>query len=694
MNKVQKRKSLKNKIPSLESKKTLPQSKASKTDNFKNLLNAIIDSIAGIHWWKDTNGIYQGCNSAMVEALGLSSRDDIIGKTDYELPWRSQANILIKHDKEVMNTGITQKGKEEIIETKQGDVHTFIVAKAPLRDNNNNIIGTVGNSIDVTELKQTQKALKLAKEAAEAASHAKTEFLENMRHDIRTPVGGIVGCAQIIQLQANNPDKVSEYAGDLVRSSEALLDFLNKVLEGIKVATGEMPLVKKKFDIRKQLQAIIDLNKSLAAKKNIELSFKDDEKVPAYLIGDPIRLQRIVLELVTNALNFTEQGKVTLIVKFKKQEAQQIVLEISITDTGVGIAKDKQEAIFARFTRLTPSYQGVYKGLGLGLSIVKQFVDDLGGEIYIQSQLKKGTIFTCLVPFQEPLLMDDSGVEAIPFEFATKAYQKISDKGFTHEVKANAALSTEQRKILLVEDDRLAAKIAESILSSLDCVIDIAPDAKAALQRVQEQDYQLILMDIGLPDMDGIALAHRIRLQQWQRTDTTPIVGLTAHIDVENRQRCLDAGMNAVILKPLKRETALELLTTFVPEVCIHQELLHFDTPPLTGSVLNTEAIQELLKDEKLIKECVTLMLSRLEKDLAKLPRLYQSSDWKSIQELAHKLRGSAAYCGAQRLGQACQQLIDYLRKNDSGKRADVLYEQLTQEMIAAKAVYEDYVRL
>ena len=157
MNKVQQRKSLNNKISSLESKKTLRQSKSSKIDNFKNLLNAIIDSIAGIHWWKDINGIYQGCNSAMVEALGLSSRNDIIGKTDYELPWASQANILIKHDKEVMSTGITQKGKEEIIETKQGDVRTFIVAKAALRDNNNNIIGTVGNSIDVTELKQTQK---------------------------------------------------------------------------------------------------------------------------------------------------------------------------------------------------------------------------------------------------------------------------------------------------------------------------------------------------------------------------------------------------------------------------------------------------------------------------------------------------------------------------------------------------------
>ena len=693
MNKVQQRKSLNNKISSLESKKTLRQSKSSKIDNFKNLLNAIIDSIAGIHWWKDINGIYQGCNSAMVEALGLSSRNDIIGKTDYELPWASQANILIKHDKEVMSTGITQKGKEEIIETKQGDVRTFIVAKAALRDNNNNIIGTVGNSIDVTELKQTQKALKLAKEAAEAASQAKTEFLENMRHDIRTPVSGIVGCAQIIQSQANNPDKVSEYAGDLVRSSEALLDFLNKVLEGLKVATGEMPLLKKKFDLRKNVQDIIDLNKSLAAKKNLQLSVDYDEKIPSYLIGDPVRLQRIVLELMTNALNFTQQGRVHIAVKLKKQEAQRVVVEVSVTDTGIGIPKDKQEAIFARFTRLTPSCQGIYKGLGLGLSIVKQFVDDLGGEIYVKSQLKHGTTFTCLVPFQEPLLMDSSGVEDIPFEFTTKTYQKISDKGFTHGIEANAALSTDQRKVLLVEDDQLAAKIAESILSSLNCVIDIAVDANTALQRLQKQDYHLILMDIGLPDMDGISLTHRIRLQQWQCRDTTPIIGLTAHIDVENRQRCLDAGMNAVILKPLKKETAVELLTTFVPDTCIHQDF-STDRRSISGPVLDVDAMKVLLKNEDLIKDCINLMIESLARDLVKLPDLHQSSDWKSIREMAHKLRSGSAYCGAKRLGQACQQIVDYLRENDSGERADVLYEQLTEEMIAAKAVYEDYVGL
>ena len=667
-------------------KKIAQHSSFSKKDYFDHVLALTPSSI----YWKDLEGVYLGCNLSMLSMVGFSSLQEIVGKTDYELPWRKSADTLQGNDQQVIKSKKLHSF-EEVGTLGDGSVITMICNKMPLVDKSGEVIGVIGSSIDISLLKKTEENLKIAKEATEIASQAKTEFLENMRHDIRTPVSGIVGCAQIIQSQADNPEKVAEYAENLVQSSEALLDFLNKVLEGIKVATGEVPLLKKKFAIQKNIQEIIDLNKSLAVKKNLQLSIDYDEKIPPYLIGDPIRLQRIVLELVTNALNFTQQGRVNITVKLKKQEGQRVVIELSIADTGIGITQDKQEAIFVRFTRLTPSCQGIYKGLGLGLSIVKQFVDDLGGEIYVQSQLKKGTIFTCLVPFQEALLMDSSGVEDTPFAFETKTYKKNFKVIANRE--ANDESSSYQRKILLVEDDQLAAKIAESILSRLNSVVDIAPDAHTALQRLQEQDYQLILIDIGLPDMDGVSLAHRIRLQQWQCRDTTPIIGLTAHIDVENRQRCLDAGMNAVILKPLKKETAVELLTTFVPDTCIHQDF-STDRRSISGPVLDVDAMKVLLKNEDLIKDCINLMIEGLARDLAKLPDLHQSSDWKSIREIAHKLRSGCAYCGAKRLGQVCQQIVDYLREKDSGERTDILYDQLTQEMIAAKAVYEDYVGL
>jgi two-component system, OmpR family, aerobic respiration control sensor histidine kinase ArcB len=187
------------------------------------------------------------------------------------------------------------------------------------------------------------------------------------------------------------------------------------------------------------LQAIIDLNKSLATKKHLILNFDYDETIPFYLIGDPVRVQRIVLELITNALTFTQHGGIAVIVKLKQQDEQRVVIELIVSDTGRGIPAEKREEIFIRFKRLTPSYQGIYKGLGLGLSLVKQFIEDLAGEIYVNSEPGGGSRFTCLIHFQKPLVMDATGIENTPsnlhahYPKSVKSKEMlIQEKGSTH----------------------------------------------------------------------------------------------------------------------------------------------------------------------------------------------------------------------------------------------------------------------
>jgi two-component system, OmpR family, aerobic respiration control sensor histidine kinase ArcB len=654
-------------------------------------LQQVLMLIPGNVYWKDKEGHYLGCNAQQLHVARIKSLDEIIGKTDEDLYSKEIADRIMKTDREIIEKR-QEKTLEEIGVDSRGEETVYLTKKSPLYDEFGQVVGLVGIGVDITDKKKAEQATILAKEAAEAASHAKTEFLENMRHDIRTPLSGIIGCARIIQSQPNDPETVSEYAGDLVQSGESLLNFMNRVLEDIKVATGEIPLLKKKFDFKNNIQDIIDLNKSLAAKKNLALTLEVDAEIPPYLIGDPVRLQRIILELVTNALRFTQQGSIDVEVKLKKRETQQDIIEIKVRDTGIGISKDKQEAIFTRFTRLTPAHQGIYKGLGLGLSIVKQLVDDLGGEIYVESQLKQGSTFTCLIPFQEPLVMDNVGVEDIPVSNEKVSYKNTSNI-LTFAKRAHQNISIDQRKILLVEDDKLSAKIAASILTELNCVIDIAPDAKSALRLVQEKDYQLILMDIGLPDMDGIALTHRIRLQQWQRTDTTPIIGLTAHIDDENRQLCLDAGMNTVILKPLKKETVVELLKTFVPDTSVNQVFSSTEIRPISGAVLDIDAMKAVLKNKELIKDCIHLMVIALKKDLVELPRLHQSANWQAIREIAHKLQGGASYIGAKRLEQACKQIDDYIRENGPIGQTNELYRELIKEMESAQTVCEEYIK-
>ncbi|WP_339049693.1 ATP-binding protein [Rickettsiella endosymbiont of Xylota segnis] len=687
------------------------QTKASKNDEITKLqkiiddqkveisqLKNIIDDLPGDIYWKRCIGkelIYSGMNRTGTDSLhkmGFRWKiNDIVGRTDDRLFDKETADTFIRNDWEVINEGVART-KEETAILPSGKKIIQLSTKRPLLDKEGHTIGIAGVSIDITELKETQSALQIALEKAKAASYAKTEFLENMRHDIRTPLSGIVGCAQIILSESNNSEKVTEYAKNLIQSSEALLNFLNRILEGIKVASGEMPLLKKKFDFNKNIQNIIDLNKSLAVKKNLTLTLKVDEEIPPYLIGDPERLQQIILELVTNALRFTQQGNIAVEAKLQKHEAQQDVIEIKVSDTGVGITKDKQDEIFTQFTRLTPAYQGIYTGLGLGLSIVKQLIDDLGGEVYVESQLQQGSTFTCIIPFQVPLVMNSIGVENTPLPMGSKLFKNTLES-MPNIALNHQSLDVEQKRILLVEDDKLAAKIAQSILTELDCAIDIASDAKTALKNIQNKDYQLILMDIGLPDMDGIALAHRIRLQQWQRTDTTPIVGLTAHIDVENRQRCLDAGMNTVILKPLKKETAKELLKTFIPDNNVNQISSATKIRPISGAVLDIDAMKAILKDKELIKDCIHLMVLGLKKDLVELPELHKSANWQAIREIAHKRQGGASYCGAKRLEQACKQIDDYIREKGPNGQTNELYRQLIQEMDDAKTVCEDYIK-
>jgi two-component system, OmpR family, aerobic respiration control sensor histidine kinase ArcB len=384
----------------------------------------IILQMPGHVYWLDTKARALGCNQNVLHMFGLKSVAQFKGLSFEEMgkicQWNAETIQSFKNDSlGVLRTGDAKLNVEEPpIANRDGKLTYFVTSRVPLFDANNAVVGVVGISIDITEQKKAEENLKLAKQKAEAANQAKTEFLENMRHDIRTPLSGIVGCAQIVKSEANNPETVVEYAEYLIQSSEALLEFLNRVLEATKVATGEIPLLKNKFDLRKQLQAIVDLNKSLALKKNIELILEYDEKIPTYLIGAPVRIQRIVLELVTNALTFTQQGKVHVAAKLKKQETQRVIIAITISDTGIGMAADKQEEIFIRFRRLIPSYQGIYKGLGIGLALVKQFIDDLGGEIYVKSQLNQGTTFTCLIPLQKPLTRDTIGVEDISLVIA------------------------------------------------------------------------------------------------------------------------------------------------------------------------------------------------------------------------------------------------------------------------------------
>jgi signal transduction histidine kinase len=222
-----------------------------------------------------------------------------------------------------------------------------------------------------------------------------------MRHDIRTPLSGLVGAADL--LKTATPEQIPEYSDWIIQSGQELLNFLNSILESVNVNSGDIPLVFDRFSLRATVESVVFLHKAKALEKGLKLSFNFDSAIPEYLIGDPVRIYRILLELLSNALKFTAKGFVAVRTTLVNRTERDLVIEIAIEDTGIGIPKDKQQDLLKRFNRVIASYEGIHKGSGLGLNIAKRFIDDLKAEIYIDSELGRGTKFSCLLPLREAL---------------------------------------------------------------------------------------------------------------------------------------------------------------------------------------------------------------------------------------------------------------------------------------------------
>jgi PAS domain S-box-containing protein len=562
----------------------------------------------------------------------------------------------------------------------EGQIRWILDRGFPVLDENGICYGVTGIAVDITEEKNREIELKKAKEEAEKANLAKTEFLKNMRHDIRTPLTGIVGFAEILKLESKEP-RIKEYSDNLVASSHALLNLMDEVLEAIRVSTGDIPMLKRKFNLKTTFQQVIDLCIAKASEKKLNLSLSIENNLPNFVIGDKIRLHRIALELVGNALNFTDAGYVTLGVSLAKKDNRHLVIKMSVKDSGIGIPKEKQQEIYVQFKRLTPSYQGIYKGAGLGLYVVKQFIEELEGEIYVESEPLKGTIFTCLIPFQESLLDNEIGMDNEDKLHGEKSY-------FDPLSNLHPSMNPESKtmcSVLVVEDNFIAQRVAKTILNSLNCFVDLAANGEEAINFYKKNQYDLVFMDIGLGEgINGYEVTNFIRSQI--KNQHTPIIALTAHAADESKQHCIEAGMNAVLTKPLTFAHASNILKSFIhaPQKSLEKltEIMH-ELPDAKRDLFNLSHLalfdsEDALKNcgnTKMLRELMSLMSKELPNDLKCMKKAFNAHDFNLVEKTAHKIKSGAIYLGTSRMKYACQYLERYWK---SGKRElfEALYNQ------------------
>ncbi len=522
-------------------------------------LKNITRSLPQYIFWKDAQSVYLGCNENFARLVGLHSPEDIAGKTDMDLNWQPTghtADVFRRGDQETLS-GHPLNNQEEILVLPSGKKLITLVSKLPILDDDHQVLGIVGYFTDITPLKKKERELRQAKRQAEAANQAKSVFITNISHDLRTPLTGLLGMADMLQKEVQT-SKGKAAADDLVKAGTLLLNLVNEIIEFSRCESGDFPIQEIKFDLLTVVQNMADLLKPSAHEKNLSFNIQLDERLPRYVIGDSTRFQRILLNLLSNAIKFTHRGSIDFSVRLlERKKHHRVIIEYQVQDTGIGIPNDQQGLIFTRFGRLHPAYEGQYTGSGLGLALVKQFVSELDGEIHFESVEGAGSLFTCLLPLRLPL---SSGSEYSRAAIPPPSPPDLSVKYAVAACQSQPSLSTSP-SILVVEDNIMAQRVVKSLLESLEATVDTADNGEQALQKIKTQDYPLILMDLGLPDQDGYQVTTAIHHWQLQhQRQPSLVVALSAHLGEEEKKHCLAVGMTKAYEKPLKREDAQELL--------------------------------------------------------------------------------------------------------------------------------------
>lgn len=630
----------------------------------RSLIEASLDPLITIN----SEGKITDMNEALANITGIT-REKITGTDFFDyFTDRDKARQVYKEvfDKSfVVDFPLT-------IRHKDGKLTDVLFNGSVYKDERGNVLGVVIVARDITARKKFENELieaksnaEKAKITAEEAVKAKQQFLSNMSHEIRTPLNAIIGFTKVV-LKTELTEKQKEYISAIKISGDALIVLINDILDLAKVDAGKMTFEQIPFKLSASLYAMIHLFETKINEKNIQLIKKYDPDIPEVLVGDPVRLHQVILNLVSNAVKFTSNGKITVEVKLLKEDAENATIGFYVTDTGIGIPENKIERIFDNFQQATSGTARLYGGTGLGLAIVKQLVESQGGTVDVKSKVGEGSTFSFTLTFKK----------------TTEKIESEKENDITFD--KNAA----DVRILVAEDVVLNQLLMKTLLEEFGFQMDIASNGRIAIEKLQEEKYDIVLMDLQMPEKNGYEATQYIRNELKM---DIPIIALTADVTTADVEKCKEVGMNDYISKPIDDKILFKKLNRYLRKINLKNNN-QMENNNVTGDIekcTNLDFLKQLTKNNPdMIAEMIKVYLEETPQLLGSMRESLEKRDYDTLKAAAHSILPSFSTMGiSEEYTTLTKTIQDYAVKKENPDKIDALLKRL--EAICNKAYQE-----
>ncbi|OVE56272.1 PAS domain-containing hybrid sensor histidine kinase/response regulator [Chryseobacterium mucoviscidosis] len=558
----------------------------------------------------DNDEIVRYANQSFCNVSGFEL-DEIIGKNPSQLFVQGEANQeFIQEQIELREKGISSVYQLPI-KNKRGELRWWAISGAPNYDDHGNLLGSIGIHLDITDQKRLEEDLKQEKSKAIEASKAKEVFLANMSHEIRTPLNAIIGFLRELK-RLDLTTTQNQFVENSFNAAQHLLSIINNILDISKIESGEMSLDNTVFSLKECISDIISILQPKARQKKILLKARFSDDLFSAFKADALKIKQILYNIIGNSLKFTNVGEICLECKVIKDFSNHQKLEICITDTGIGMSEDYVKQIFKKFNQEDSSISRKYGGTGLGMAITRELIHLMKGEIKIKSKKNVGT-------------------EISIFLDMNKSIEKSESKNI--EVKEH--ISIEGTRVLLVEDNELNQLVAENSLTHFGCEVTKADNGKMAVDILSKQQFDIILMDIQMPELDGIE-ATKILRQEFRLG--TPIIALTANAFKTEIDNCIAAGMNSYITKPFDEDELLKIIYKNI-KMQSNLEINNSEEEKILYDLRNIQALSR--GNDDFIQKMLSIFITQTQETIPMVEKAFEEKNYAEIARLIHRIKPS-----------------------------------------------------